>query len=87
MLGWNPGVNPAGPDPEKAGTDAITEVDKFPRKALGPTSFDTSAVWPRVRLNETSTDPAFVASGAIPWPLLDAVGTQRGPALGDRLAH
>ncbi|HET8546822.1 MAG TPA: DUF3455 domain-containing protein [Bryobacteraceae bacterium] len=40
-------------------------------------SLDTSAVWAKPVAN--STDPAFVAPGAIPWLLLEVVGTQRGP--------
>ena len=43
-------------------------------------SFDTSAVWAKIKT--PSTDPAFVAAGAIPWLLLDVVGAQRGPTEG-----
>jgi hypothetical protein len=39
-------------------------------------SQDTSSVW--VRLLEQSSDPAFVEPGAIPWFLLEVVGTQEG---------
>ena len=56
-------------------------------RATWQSSFDTSAVWARVALNGSSTDPNFVAAGAIPWLLLEAVGTQRGPAGGDILAY
>jgi hypothetical protein len=48
-------------------------------------SFDTSAVW--ARATASSTDPNFVAPGAIPWLLLQAVGLQRGPTGGDLLAR
>ena len=48
-------------------------------------SFDTSAVWGRSV--GSSTDPNFVAEGAIPWLLLQAVGWRSGPAGGDILAH
>ena len=34
----------------------------------------------------SSTDPAFVVPGAIPWLLLRAVGTQPGEALGRTLS-
>lgn len=47
-------------------------------------SQDTSAVWAKA-LN-TSSDAAFVASGAIPWLLLQVVGTQDGPTHGNKLA-
>jgi hypothetical protein len=46
-------------------------------------SVDTSAVWGNPIAN--SSDPAFVAPGAIPWLLLQVVGAQRGPAGGDVL--
>jgi hypothetical protein len=63
------------PNPAEGGTG----------RATWQSSFDTSAVW--ARAIGSSTDPNFVASGAIPWLLLQAVGTQRGPANGDILAH
>lgn len=40
-------------------------------------SQDTSSVW--VRLLTSSSDPAFVAPGAIPWLLLEVVGALAGP--------
>jgi hypothetical protein len=46
-------------------------------------SVDTSAVWGNPIAS--SSDPAFVAPGAIPWLLLQIVGAQRGPAGGDSL--
>jgi hypothetical protein len=63
------------PNPAEGGTG----------RATWQSSFDSSAVW--ARAIGSSTDPNFVASGAIPWLLLQAVGTQRGPANGDILAH
>lgn len=48
-------------------------------------SKDTSAAW-AVKIKESS-DPAFVASDAIPWFLLDATGTQEGPTGGNRLTR
>ena len=47
-------------------------------------SADTSVVWAAAVAN--STDPNFVAAGAIPWLLLRTVGTEIGPTLGDTLA-
>jgi hypothetical protein len=45
-------------------------------------SSDSSAVWAKAIAN--STDPEYVAPGAIPWLLLEATGWQRG-ALGGSL--
>jgi len=46
-------------------------------------SRDTSAVWGQAIAS--STDPNYVASGAIAWLLLRVVGAQTGPDGGDRL--
>ena len=46
-------------------------------------SRDTSAVW--ALAIATSSDPAFVQSGAIPWLLLQKAGSQDGPTNGDTL--
>jgi hypothetical protein len=43
-------------------------------------SRDTSTVW--AAAIQTSTDPAFVQPGAIPWLLLRIVGTEAGPTDG-----
>ena len=48
-------------------------------------SRDTSTVWGEVKPGNASSDPAFVAPGAIPWLLLDVVGAQDGPTGGHRL--
>jgi Protein of unknown function (DUF3455) len=48
-------------------------------------SFDTSRVWGKVRA--MSSDPAFVEAGAIPWLLLEKVGTEPGPAGGSLLTR
>lgn len=48
-------------------------------------SGDTSAVW--AMAIGSSSDPAFVAPGAIPWLLLEVVGDQEGPAGGDSLSE
>ena len=46
-------------------------------------SFDTSSVWGRAIAS--STDPAYVATGAIPWLLVQVVGAQAGPSGGSAL--
>jgi hypothetical protein len=46
-------------------------------------SQDTSAVW--AMATASSSDPAFVRPGAIPWLLLRVVGAQEGPTGGDTL--
>src|SRR6266404_3918382 len=57
-------------------------------------SRDTSTVWGRVRprdpsipgdLGDSSSDPAFVAKGAIAWLKVTVVGAQDGPTGGDTL--
>lgn len=46
-------------------------------------SRDTSTTWAVAIAN--SSDPDYVAPGAIPWLLLEVVGAQYGPAWGDKL--
>jgi hypothetical protein len=46
-------------------------------------SLDTSTVWGKV--NASSSDPNFVAPGAIPWLLVQVVGAQDGPTGGNTL--
>jgi hypothetical protein len=48
---------------------------------------DTSTVWGQVKPGNSSSDPNFVAPGAIPWLLVTVVGAQDGPTGGDRLAE
>ena len=48
-------------------------------------SKDSSTVWAKVAPDGSSTDGTFVALGAIPWLLLDVVGTKEGPSGGDTL--
>jgi Protein of unknown function (DUF3455) len=48
-------------------------------------SRDTSTVWAQALPGNSSSDPNFVAPGAIPWLLLTVVGAQEGPTGGDRL--
>ena len=56
---------------------------------------DTSTVWGKVRpadpnipgdLGDSSSDPAFVAPGAIPWVKVTATGVEDGPTGGDTLS-
>jgi hypothetical protein len=49
-------------------------------------SKDTSTVWGQVMDGHSSTDPAFVAPGAIPWLLVTVVGTHSEPTGSDTLA-
>jgi hypothetical protein len=49
-------------------------------RATWQSSIDTSAVWGRAIAS--SSDSNFVAPGAIPWLLLEVVGTQHGPTGG-----
>jgi hypothetical protein len=47
-------------------------------------SRDTSTVW---AMAIASSDPNFVEPGAIPWLLLQVVGTEPGPTGGERLTR
>jgi Protein of unknown function (DUF3455) len=61
------------PNPSEGGTIRVTWQH----------SRDTSTVW--AQLNKASTDPNFVAPGAVAWLLLQRVGSQDGPDGGDTL--
>jgi hypothetical protein len=63
------------PNPSESGTP----------RATWQHSKDTSTVW-AVAI-ASSSDPAFVASGAIPWLLLQVVGAHDGPTGGDKLSE
>jgi hypothetical protein len=54
-------------------------------RATWQSSLDSSAVWGRAIAN--SSDPAFVQAGSIPWLLVQAVGTRRGPTGGSMLSE
>jgi len=60
------------------------DEDGMPR-ATWQHSNDTSAVW--AMAIASSSDPGFVAAGAIPWLLLEVVGDQQGPTGGARLTR
>ena len=53
-------------------------------RATWQSSKDTSAVW--AMAIASSTDPAYVTPGAIPWLLLKVVGAQAGPDNGSKIA-
>jgi len=71
---FSPNLTPTDPD-ETPGTIRATWQD----------SKDTSTVW--AKAIASSSDSGFVASGAIPWVLLQVVGAQDGPTRGDRLSE
>ena len=56
------------------------EVEAGLGRATWQSSLDSSAVWAK-KIQESS-DPAFVAPNAIPWFLLEVVGTHTGPTQG-----
>lgn len=49
-------------------------------------SKDSSKVWGMVATGNSSADPAYVDSNAIPWLLVTVVGTESGSGDGDALA-
>ncbi|MDX6709842.1 MAG: hypothetical protein QOH96_858 [Blastocatellia bacterium] len=63
------------PNPVEGGTIRVTWQH----------SRDTSRVWGEVLPGNSSSDPNFVAPGAIPWLLVTIVGAQDGPTGGDTL--
>lgn len=63
------------PNPKEAGTP----------RATWQSSLDTSVVWGKAI--ESSNDPNYVAPGAIPWLLVEIVGSQRGPTGGTSLSR
>jgi hypothetical protein len=54
-------------------------------RATWQSSLDTSAVW--AKAIATSTDPRYVAPGAIPWLLLQVAGARPGPTGGSTLTQ
>ncbi len=63
------------PNPDEGGTP----------RATWQHSGDTSSVW--ATAIASSSDPAFVAPGAIPWLLLEVVGAEDGPTGGASLSE
>jgi len=82
------------PSPTEINTNpAVVAVG--PIRATWEHSRDTSKVWAKARpadpsipgdLGDFSTDPNFVASGAVAWVKLTATATENGPTGGDVLA-
>lgn len=71
-------------------------VARGPIRATWQHSQDSSTVWGKVRprdpaipgdLGDSSSDPAFVAKGAIAWLKVTVVGAQEGPGGGDTLTR
>jgi hypothetical protein len=62
------------PNPDESGTP----------RATWQHSQDTSTVW--AAATASSSDPNFVAAGAIPWLRLQVVGDQSWPTGGDKLS-
>ena len=65
------------PNPFEANTDSTVVADRQIR-VTWQDSRDTSTVWAKVK--QPSTDPHFVAQGAIAWLLLEVVGATDGPS-------
>ena len=81
------------PDPSEPNTNPAVVADGAIRVTWRH-SRDSSTVWGRVRprdptipgdLGDSSSDPAFVAKGAVAWLKVTATGTQDGPDGGDTL--
>jgi hypothetical protein len=72
------------PNPFETNTNAGVEADGMIR-ATWQHSKDTSSVWGQVKPDNSSSDPNFVAPGAIAWLLVTVVGAQDGPTGGDTL--
>jgi len=74
-----------GPNPDELNTDPRVLSD-HPIRAAWQDSRDSSTVWGQVKPGNSSSDPAYVEPGAIPWLLVTIVGKQDGPTGGDRLS-
>jgi hypothetical protein len=66
------------PNPFESNADP-TVVAAGMVRATWQHSRDTSTVWGEVKPGNSSSDPAFVAPGAIAWLLVTVVGAQDGP--------
>lgn len=66
------------PNPQEANSNPRVLSDHVVRAAWQSTK-DGSTVWGMVQPGHSSTDPAYVAPGAIAWLLVTVVGTQDGP--------
>jgi hypothetical protein len=77
-----------GPNPCEANANPRVTAEGMIRAAWQHA--DTSTVWAFVEPGHSatsSTDPDFVAQGAIPWLLLTVVGAQDGPTGGETLSQ
>jgi hypothetical protein len=74
-----------GPNPDEPNTDSRVISDNTIRAAWQD-SRDSSTVWGMVKPGNSSSDPAYVEPGAIPWLLVTIVGKQNGPTGGDQLS-
>src|SRR5215216_7564161 len=74
-----------GPNPDEANTDPRVIADHGIRAAWQD-SRDSSTVWGQVKQGNSSSDPAYVEPGAIPWLLVTIVGEENGPTGGDVLS-
>jgi hypothetical protein len=75
------------PNPEEDNANPGVVADGMIR-ATWQDSRDTSTVWAKVSQSATSsTDPDFVAPGAVAWLLLEVVGAQDGPTGGKTLTE
>ena len=72
------------PNPDEPNTDPRVKADGMIRP-VWQHSRDGSAVW--AKAFPPSFDPNFVAPGAVPWLLLEIVGTQDGADGGDKLTE
>jgi Protein of unknown function (DUF3455) len=77
---FSPNPNPLDPNtnPRVVAEGAIRAAWRHSR--------DSSTVWGQVKQGDSSSDPAFVAPGAIAWLLVTVVGVQDGPKGGDALS-
>jgi hypothetical protein len=74
------------PNPDEDNTDPKVVVADGMIRATWRHSKDTSTVWGQVTKTAThSSDPDFVAAGAVAWLLLKAVGVEEGSTGGDTL--
>ena len=74
------------PNPFENNTNPAVVTDGMIR-ATWQHSNDTSTVWAQVKPGNSSSDPSFVAQGAISWLLLTAVGAKEGPTGGNALTN
>jgi Protein of unknown function (DUF3455) len=64
---------------------SVNPIENGTLRATWQHSGDTSRVW--AAATASSSDPNYVAPGAIPWLLLEMVGTQYGPNLGHKMTE